>query len=321
MLKAALDRYYEEVSQHTAAPADELQRMDRLLALGGNKTLDGISDSDVAVMVAKLRGTKARYKDTFLAPGTINRVLELARRVWRRARDLWGIDVGKEPAWGRHLLEEPDERVRELSVDEEERLFEHLRADFHPIVRFAMLSGIRFANCRALRWNQVDFQARSISLKVKSKKPGGAARTVPITQAMLVLLAEQRGHHPIYVFTYLCEKSANTKRQAGKRYPFSRDGWRKPWMAALTAAGVEDFRFHDTRHTAATRTLRASGNLKAVQKMLGHTEVATTAKYAHVLDEDVRRAMEAAQSRTIPEAATRQAGKTGEKVRRRKGVA
>jgi site-specific recombinase XerC len=54
-----------------------------------------------------------------------------------------------------------------------------------------------------------------------------------------------------------------------------------------------DYRFHDNRHTAATSILRATGNLKAVQKLLRHSDVSTTAKYAHALIDDVRDAMEA----------------------------
>jgi len=56
---------------------------------------------------------------------------------------------------------------------------------------------------------------------------------------------------------------------------------------------VENFRFHDTRHTAATRVLRAS-NLKVAQRLLGHADIATTTKYAHALDDDIRAALNAA---------------------------
>jgi integrase len=57
------------------------------------------------------------------------------------------------------------------------------------------------------------------------------------------------------------------------------------WRRYKKHAGVENFRFHDTRHTAATRTLRAC-NLKVVQELLGREDIATTAKYAHAMIED-----------------------------------
>ena len=108
--------------------------------------------------------------------------------------------------------------------------------------------------------------------------------------------------HPKFVFTYVCKRSRGQRRK-GERYPFSQGGWRRDWGKALRAAGIEDFRFHDTRHTAATRTLRVTGNLKVVQDMLHHADIATTARYAHATTKDVREAMEAAQSRNTPEAA------------------
>ena len=97
------------------------------------------------------------------------------------------------------------------------------------------------------------------------------------------------------------EPQGQRQRRKGERYPFSKNGWRKDWWRALEAAGIEDFRFHDLRHTAATRVLRASNNLKVVQEMLGHSDIGTTARYAHAMIEDVRAAMESAQSRNTPE--------------------
>ena len=162
------------------------------------------------------------------------------------------------------------------------------------MVRFALMAGMRLNNVVTLSWKQVDFDAEVVSLKLKSKQPGGRPHTVPITREMRRLLQGEQGQHPIFVFTYVCVKSRD-KRKAGKSYPFSHDGWRKSWKEALDAAGISDFRFHDTRHTAATRTLRAGGNLKVVKEMLGHTDIATTNRYAHVTNEDVRDAMEKAQ--------------------------
>jgi len=57
-------------------------------------------------------------------------------------------------------------------------------------------------------------------------------------------------------------------------------------------AEIEDFRFHDLRHTFATRMLRQTKNLKLVSKLLGHTSVETTTRYAHVMDGDLAEAMD-----------------------------
>jgi len=86
----------------------------------------------------------------------------------------------------------------------------------------------------------------------------------------------------------------------GRRYPFTLQGWQRKWKKALQDAGIEDYTFHDNRHTKATRMLRSSGNLRAVQKLLNHTDIRTTARYAHALEDDVRNAMLAGESRNSP---------------------
>jgi site-specific recombinase XerD len=73
----------------------------------------------------------------------------------------------------------------------------------------------------------------------------------------------------------------------------TREGLKTEWRRAKLDAKPLDYRFRDNRHTAATGILRATGNLKVVQKLLRHSNIATTAKYAHALIDDVRDAMEA----------------------------
>ncbi|MEN6586151.1 MAG: tyrosine-type recombinase/integrase, partial [Sulfuricella sp.] len=80
----------------------------------------------------------------------------------------------------------------------------------------------------------------------------------------------------------------------GERYPVTYEGMKTRWRRKKAEAGAGDMRFHDNRHTAASRLLRKSGNLKAVQKLLGHADISTTARfYAHVELDDLRSLMEA----------------------------
>jgi hypothetical protein len=85
----------------------------------------------------------------------------------------------------------------------------------------------------------------------------------------------------------------------GQRYPVTEAGLKTAMRRAVPKSGVTNFRFHDTRHTAATRVLRKS-NLRVVQTLLGHSDVKTTTKYAHALKEDVRAALEAASTTESP---------------------
>jgi integrase len=73
----------------------------------------------------------------------------------------------------------------------------------------------------------------------------------------------------------------------GQRYPITKNGLNACWRRIRAAADVANFRFHDFRHDLATKLLRDTGNLKLVQKVLNHTDIKSTARYAHVLDEDI----------------------------------
>lgn len=321
-INEAAERFYQEVAQHQESAADVERWLARLVArLEPGTLLSEIGDPRVTEIVARRRGDHARNKKSLVTPGTVNRdTTQLLRRVMRRAGTLWKVDVGEMPDWGKHLLEEPEERVREASYGEEDRIFAQLRADLHPIVRFAMISGCRLGECRRLAWTDVDFERMEIRVVGKSRKPGGKLRIVPMTRAMAALLQGCLGHHPAVVFTYVCDRPRTSAdgtvvRRKGERYPISRDGWRRLWGDALSRAKVKDFRLHDTRHTSASRGLRATGNIKAVMKQLGHTDIKTTAKYAHVLVDDIRNMMEAAarppaESRNSPEPGSGEAGNT-----------
>ena len=91
----------------------------------------------------------------------------------------------------------------------------------------------------------------------------------------------------------------NTLQHRGERYPFTKAGWRRAWAEALVEAKIENFRFHDLRHTAGTRAQRAIGNLKTVQRMLGHKDIKTTLRYIRSDVADVRAAMEAVERATL----------------------
>lgn len=69
-------------------------------------------------------------------------------------------------------------------------------------------------------------------------------------------------------------------------------GLQARWHRDRALSSVKDFRWHDLRHTTATRVLRNGGNLRIVRKLLGHQRIETTARYAHVQIEDIAEALE-----------------------------
>jgi integrase len=70
--------------------------------------------------------------------------------------------------------------------------------------------------------------------------------------------------------------------------------WRRPWEKAKLLAGIpREFRFHDLRHDFGTSILRATGNIKVAKELLGHSDMRMTERYAHVMNEQMRAAVEA----------------------------
>ncbi|MFC3692282.1 MULTISPECIES: tyrosine-type recombinase/integrase [Methylopilaceae] len=303
---AAADRYWTEVGQHSKE-RDLAANLERLVLWVGQRTpISDINNDLVARLVARRRAdikTNAAagiVKDeegrpVLVSPSTVNRsVTALLRRIMTRARKAWEIPL-REPDWSQHMLKEPEERVRELDFAEEERLFESLRPDYRPITAFVLVVGLRRETAVTLTWNQIKWAEGQLRVKGKGDK----WQTLPITPAITEILWplwQNRDPSIEQVFTYTAERTrtcATSKKQfvRGKRYAITYSGWGNELARACKAAGVVDFKLHDTRHTAATRTLRGSKNLAAVQKLLNHSDVKTTMKYAHVLVDDVAEAL------------------------------
>lgn len=290
-VEEACNTWQDMVGDHTASKATVLYQLGFIIAgLGARTMFHDLTFKAVQDYAAKRRA--------MVSDSSVNREVQLLRRVvrWTAPRGFEAPEI----AWGGLMYAEPKERVRELSADEEARLFVCLPDNLKPLVEFALLSGKRRTEIITLRWADVDLIGQRATVTVK----GGHRSTFPLSPRMAAIIKAQPKACP-QVFTYVCTRRAPVRkdrpaRQVGQRYPFSKQGWVRQWRRALTDAGIENYRFHDNRHTAATRNLRASGNLKAVSKLLDHSDIATTAKYAHALEDDVR-AMLAATESTAPQ--------------------
>ncbi len=278
-LDQAIGTYVANVSVHQ--PSWKTTKSLAQVLLGGlkkNTALPDITNMMLTNYIAKRRST--------LANASVNREIQLLRRVLNYAEKNLNMQV---PVlnWDAHTLSEPKGRVRELTIDEEGRLFENLRPDLHAFVKFCITAGCRSGSAVKLEWRDIDFQRRVIVFRMMK---GGEHHSIPMTNALLALLANQpRSPHYNQVFLYPPRGNKNRLR------PITKDGWKKPWKEALTAAKIPDFRFHDLRHTALSRITRTNG-IAAAQKLAGHADISSTARYAHVQMDDLLIAMETAES-------------------------
>lgn len=313
-IDAAFVRFWTEKGQHDSDSDTTFERMEKLqdglgavlLELKRPASLDQVDEDVVARYMTRRRADFVRVRRRAAAgegltaarlrpvsPATVNRDVQLLRRIMRRAVKVWKHRLVL-PDWGALLYEEPDERAVDMTAEFERRLFDEIREDYRDAVEFLILSGLRCGNGVPLDPLAVDFEQDVIAIRMKSRKPGGRLHVLPLTRRMKILVANNIGRHPRAVFTYQA-RSTRQGRVRGRRYPITYSSLYSEFKRAVAALGQPDLRPHDLRHVAGTRMNRAAG-LRATQRQLGHTRATTSQRYATFDVADLRASMEAVHS-------------------------
>ncbi|MFN3314797.1 MAG: tyrosine-type recombinase/integrase [Hyphomonas sp.] len=280
-LSQALGTYWTDICQHqSSAKTARSQCAMILTVLDGRMAMADLTNSDLMRFVSRRRAEASN--------ATVNRQLQVLGRALRHMVRVHGAEMPLIDL-KRAETAEPEERVRELTMAEQKRLFQHLRSDLQPFVQFALMTGARLATICDLKWSDVDHDSKRILFRVK----GGKQMRFPLSREVATLLSvlprSNLPEHRPFVFTF---EDLSRKNKPRRRIVASGGGLMEDFRAALAAAEIEDFRFHDLRHTFATRLLRQTGNLKLVSRLLGHADVTTTTRYAHVLDQDLAEALD-----------------------------
>jgi len=172
--------------------------------------------------------------------------------------------------------QEPAGRTRYLTEEEEIWLLTECPNYIKPIAIAAIDTGMRKGEILGLLWCDIDLKEKIITVRQsKNNEP----RLIPMTERLhrtLIALGPEIGTQ--YVF---CHGN-------GKPYLDIRDGFR----SALRRAGIENFRFHDLRHTCATRMLMKGVDVRIIQAMLGQKTISMTIRYTHVPIETLRAAVD-----------------------------
>ncbi len=306
-LNDAAWRYQREVADHQPSGVDTAKSLEHLCRLAGPElplvALDAERIADAArrragefVEHRRRKGPPARTR--LVSAASVNRqIVEMARRLLRRARRVWGVPVNIDLPWSDLRLPEANERVRVISSAEDRILAAQTREDYAPIMRVYRITGARKAALCGLRKDAVDWDRDGFTIVLKRKR-GELPRPhfIPFSDELRAIFrAEMRASPTPFVFTYQVQRGP----KKGMRRPITYNGLRGAWDRARK--GIADLRFHDQRHDAATDVLRKTGNLMVAGRLLGHADLSSTQRYAHVLDDDLRAAV-ASRSRTIPEA-------------------
>lgn len=205
-----------------------------------------------------------------VAPATVNRELEVLRHLFNLA-ERWKKFFGKNPVSQAGLLPLNNQKERILSPEEEQRLLASSSPFLRPILICALNTGMRKGEIISLKWHNVDLDNNLITLEhtnSKSKK----TRRIPINSLLRKLLLEQRLKRGGSEYVFLSS--------SGKPY-MRHDSLNQTFEGACRRANIKGLRFHDLRHTAATRMVENGASIVAVSKILGHADLKTTMRYSH----------------------------------------
>ena len=210
------------------------------------------------------------------APGGANRALNVLRQILNHAIDCGHLDTN--PTHG--IKRNPRPRLtRFLSHDEIHRLHRELdrhagarssRAQQADIIRLLLLTGCRKSEIVTMRWQDVDGD----TLNLADAKTG--PRQVFLNAPARAILERQPRSNGPWVFP----SPLDPGRPQCADLPL--------WYSVRREAGIEDVRIHDLRHSYASRALALGESLPVIGKLLGHTQVETTARYAHLARDSVR---------------------------------
>jgi integrase len=237
-----------------------------LLNYFGNKPLDKITYRDVETFKNRRKLTPTK-NGTARSDAQVNRELAVLKHFLNKCME-WDFLSVSPFKRGRSLMsKENNQRSRFLTDEEAQNLLEECKA-IRPIVKAALLTGMRSNEILTLRWEQVHHgQIHLKANETKSKK----ARQIPICDDLAELFAELRQINQLrspYVFI----------QPNGERYLSVRNAFEN----ACQRAGIYDFHFHDLRHTFASHLVMTGVDLASVQKILGHSDIKMTMRYAHL---------------------------------------
>ena len=235
----------------------------------GSKKLTALARDDVTALHHEMRDKPYQANRTL---GVLSKMMNLA--------EAWGLRPDRSnPCYHVRKYRER-KRERFLSVEELARLGRALdeeepnAAAAVTAFRLLLYTGARLSEIQTLKWEYI----RGNRIHLPDSKTG--AKTIPLNGPALEVLADAP------------RVDGNPYVIAGTREGMYLTDLQKPWRRVRKAAGLDDVRIHDMRHTFASEAVMGGESLPVVGKILGHTQPQTTARYAHLADDPLQGASE-----------------------------
>lgn len=243
---------------------DESLLRNHLIPRFGKKYMDEITRDDIVKM------HRSRLEEG-AKPGSANRLLIMMRYIFNLALRWETPNLKSNPTKGVPLYEENNKKERYLSNDEAQRLYQAVCDSGSPMLRYIVpmliLTGARKREVLDAQWEDFDLANRRWRIPMTKS---GKARHVPLSDGAVQIL------------TTIPKLNACP-------WVFANPDTRKPfvsifcaWDTARKKVGLGDVRIHDLRHSFASLLVNSGRTLYEVQHLLGHTQVKTTQRYAHL---------------------------------------
>lgn len=274
-LGEAIDRYLQYVMP--TKPKSERSQVGQITWWKNNLGDYSLADTTPALIAQNrdklAEGEIVDDKQVPRSAATVNRYLAVLSHVYTVAMKEWGW-IEDNPLRKVTKIKEPRGRVRFLSDDERKNLLEACKQSKSPylytIVVLALSTAARRMEILGLHWRNVDLSRGVITLH---ETKNGERRVLPLAGHALELIKQHskvRQLNSDFVFP-------------GKNLKNSVD-IRSPWETALKRAGINDFRFHDLRHSGASYLAMNGASLAEIAEILGHKTLQMVKRYAHLSD-------------------------------------
>ncbi|HZU24350.1 MAG TPA: site-specific integrase [Bryobacteraceae bacterium] len=286
-VSALIDRYWAEYADRKKSRDRERSVLEGIRDELGSRFVREVGGAAVQKWYGGLTGAKG------LSAGTAVRHFNVMHHMMEKAATIWSGDTGitRNPADDVEVYRPDDQRDRYLSEDEIRRLKATLDDKLYRkgtreinqtffrlrlIVLVALTTGMRIAEIFSLKWGDLLYGEGLIAVRAKLKR--GKVRYVPMTPE---LAAEFRRYPAVFgeARIFPPEPGATRERQRVD----------KSFATVLDLAGIEEFRFHDLRHTFASWYMMNGGDLYELAKILGHSNLKMTERYAKLARKHIAR--------------------------------
>jgi integrase len=219
-----------------------------------------------------------------VSPSTINLDLAVLSSMFSRAI-VWELLNDHPMKWHKvEKLKTETQKERILTEDEEQTLLASSSGWLRDMIILALDTGMRLSELTHLKWQDVDLTRQFLTVR---NTKNGRDRKIPLTSRVITTLLRRKNLPDISDFVFPSGKGNHLWRV------------RSAYVRLLKRANIKGIRFHDLRHTFATRLVVGGTDIATVQKLLGHQDIRMTQRYSHPSSDDMKKAIRTLEKKQI----------------------